>query len=190
MIIDAERIGSGHAPAGVRVDFQDRRGEAAPLPVDADRLGRLLAATLDRVGVPGPARVEVTWVDPDEIAQLNADHLDGDGPTDVLSFPLDPFPDEADTQGDPIDPLWGRMVGDVVIAPDVAAAQAAGHAGTPADELALLVVHAGLHLAGHDHAEPDERAAMVALERELLADHWGPLAADPWAPDHPAVGHG
>ena len=36
MIIDAERIGSGHAPAGVRVDFQDRRGEAAPLPVDAD----------------------------------------------------------------------------------------------------------------------------------------------------------
>ena len=41
---------------------------------------------------------------------------------------------------------------------------------TPADELRLLVTHGSLHLCGWDHAQPDEEAAMRALERRLLAD--------------------
>jgi len=38
-----------------------------------------------------------------------------------------------------------------------------------------------LHLLGMDHAEEAERLEMQARERELLAAHYGPLAADPWA---------
>jgi len=41
-------------------------------------------------------------------------------------------------------------------------------------------VHGILHLLGMDHADDDERVAMQARERELLAAHHGPLAADPW----------
>ena len=44
------------------------------------------------------------------------------------------------------------LLGDVVICPAVAAAQASEHAGTLDDELALLVVHGVLHVLGHDHA--------------------------------------
>jgi probable rRNA maturation factor len=72
------------------------------------------------------------------------------------------------------------MLGDIVICPEVASANAAGHTGTYDDEIALLLVHGLLHLLGMDHAEPTERAAMQARERELLERYHGPLARDPW----------
>ena len=162
----------------ISVEFDDARDRADPLPVDPARLMELLRATLEAEGVSGPAQVGLSLVDPAEIAQLNAEHLDGEGPTDVLSFPLEPFADP-DWPAGPGEPA--RLIGDVVVCPAVAEAQAAAHAGSPADELALLVVHAGLHLTGHDHAEPAEAAAMVTREREILKRCWGPLAGDPWA---------
>jgi probable rRNA maturation factor len=61
------------------------------------------------------------------------------------------------------------LLGDVVVCPAVAARNAPSHAGTYEDELALLLVHGILHVLGHDHAEADERARMVARERDLLA---------------------
>jgi probable rRNA maturation factor len=63
------------------------------------------------------------------------------------------------------------LLGDVVVCPAVAAEQAATHAGTLDDELALLVVHGVLHVLGHDHAEADETATMRARELELLQQH-------------------
>jgi len=69
----------------------------------------------------------------------------------------------------------------VVVCPAVAARNAPDHAGTYADELALLVVHGILHLLGMDHAEEAGRAVMQERERTLLAAHHGPLAGDPWA---------
>ena len=65
------------------------------------------------------------------------------------------------------------LLGDVVVCPKRAAAQAsenAGdlHDGTVEDEIALLVVHGILHVLGMDHAEPEETEAMQARERDLL----------------------
>ena len=161
---------------GPAVLTDDRRSAHADSD-DADlaALASLLAAVLAAEGVPADAECALSLVDPDEIAELKVEHLDGDGnPTDVLSFPIDggERPDNGP---------W--MVGDVVLCPAVADAQAAGHAGTPADELALLVVHGGLHLVGWDHATPDERDAMWARERELLTSLRGAPARDPWAPE-------
>jgi probable rRNA maturation factor len=95
-----------------------------------------------------------------------------DGPTDVLSFPLDAA-DAAVPDGVPV------LLGDVVVCPIVAAEQAPQHAGTLDDELALLVVHGVLHVLGHDHATPAETEVMQARERELLErHHWhGPAPA-------------
>ncbi len=76
----------------------------------------------------------------DEIAELHERYLHEDGPTDVLSFPLD---EEAGEDG-------LRQVGDVVIAPAVAARN---NPDDPAAELRLLLVHGILHLLGHDHME-------------------------------------
>src|SRR5436190_306364 len=72
------------------------------------------------------------------------------------------------------------FVADVVLSPAVAERQAATHAGTVDDEVALLVVHGILHVLGHDHAEPDEAATMRRRELELLETlHWqGAAPAD------------
>jgi probable rRNA maturation factor len=108
--------------------------------------------------------------------------MDGDGPTDVLAFPLDDelvepgrYPDSS-TSG-PVDPrARGEgpepplLLGDVVICPAVAARNAMSKGnGNTDDELALLVVHGVLHVLGHDHADDTDAAAMQAKERELLA---------------------
>ena len=159
------------ATAGPAVLVEDRRA-SDDTPVDVDALAGLLAAVLAAEGATSDAECSLSLVDPDEIAALKVEHLDGDGAaTDVLSFPIDGVDDPGDGQ-------W--MVGDVVLCPSVAAAQAPDHAGTPADELALLVVHGGLHLSGWDHADTDEQARMWARERELLTSLFGTPARDPW----------
>lgn len=156
--------------AGVAVVVSDEQTDVA---IDLDRWAELARAILQDEGRKG--ELTLTFVDVDEIAALNAEHLGRDGATDVLSFPLD-----ADLENSDLPSGWGPvLLGDVVICPAVAAAAAPTHAGTVDDELALLVVHGILHVLGHDHAEPDETQVMRARERELLeAHHWrGPAPA-------------
>jgi probable rRNA maturation factor len=141
-------------------------------PVDAPQWAGLVATVLAAEGVSGPGEVNLLFVDADAMAALNRLHMGADGPTDVLSFPID----AADELGDAEE----RLVGDLVVCPSVAFRNAPEHAGTYHDEVALLVVHGALHLLGHDHAEPGERRRMWARERELLAAHYGPLIRDPW----------
>ncbi len=61
--------------------------EQTDVDVDVDRWCRLAAATLRDAGRQG--ELTLTFVDRDEIAELNEQHLGKSGPTDVLSFPLD-----------------------------------------------------------------------------------------------------
>ncbi len=159
----------------------DRDGaERDDVPVDLAALAELLAVVLAEEGVPARAEASLQLVGADHIASLKAEHLDGDGAaTDVLSFPIDGAGHVADGTAPPSeDEPW--LVGDVVVCVEVAAAQAPGHAGTLEDELALLVVHGGLHLCGWDHAEDADREAMWARERELLAAAGRSPSLDPW----------
>ena len=141
--------------------------EQTVVDVDVDRWCRLAHAVVDDDGRRG--ELTLTFVERDEIAELNHEHLHELGPTDVLSFPLDADLDPADgsVAGLPV------LLGDVVVCPAVAAEQAPAHAGTLDDELALLVVHGVLHVLGHDHVTPSEAARMRTLELRLLqAHHW------------------
>ena len=156
----------------IHVSVMDRRS-AEHDHVDGDRYADLLDRTLRAEGVVPPAEVTLLWVDRDEMSELKGTHLGIDEPTDVLSFPLDGAEGTSELGGP-------QLVGDVVICPAVAAAQAPQHAGQFDDEVALLVVHGGLHLVGHDHAAPGERDRMWNRERELLTTHWGEFARDPW----------
>ena len=85
--------------------------------------------------------------------------MDGAGPTDVLSFPLDD--DDTDLFAD-----QPRLLGDVLICPEVVARQATGD---PDDEMALMVVHGVLHILGMDHQDEHEAAEMKAAEQRHLA---------------------
>ncbi len=130
-------------------------------PVAGDRLLRLASFVLADQHVPDAMEVSLLFVDSGAIAELNAHHMGKQGPTDVLAFPID-LPGET-RAGEP------AILGDVVLCPEVAAAQAREHAVTPDAEMELLVVHGLLHLLGHDHSEPSERARMFGLTDRLLA---------------------
>ena len=142
--------------------------EQAQVPVDIARWGRLAEGVLVAEGVRGHAELSLLFVSEEDIAELNEEFLGEAGPTDVLAFPIDgelvevddgPGPHRRGPDRPPADPGdLPLLLGDVVVCPSVAAAQAAAHAGTVDDELALLVVHGVLHVLGHDHAEAEERA--------------------------------
>jgi probable rRNA maturation factor len=172
-----------------RIDVQRR--EDVPRVVPATRLASAIAGALSAAGAPSPAGVSLILTDDAELAELNATHMGKDGPTDVLSFPLLPPeafpPHQAGPQGGrgvapspafALPPGERLHLGDLVVSVERAIEQAeAGRGGqtgdvrsTAADELRLLVTHGSLHLCGWDHAQPEEEAAMRALERRLLAD--------------------
>jgi probable rRNA maturation factor len=129
---------------------------------DEDLLG-LARHVLAARRVPDEMELALLLVDADTIAALNAEHLGGDGPTDVLAFPIDQ-PGESPPGGPAI-------LGDVVLCPAIAHEQAAGLGRSPADEVRLLTVHGILHLLGMDHADPVEEREMFALTDELLASY-------------------
>ncbi len=176
-----------------RIDVVRRDGVERLLP--ATRLADAIAAALDAAGAPSPASIGLVLSDDAELAELNSEHMGKDGATDVLSFPLlapAAFPDHPGKArpGDPGDPgdmtfaaggfvlPPGRRVhlGDIIVsverAVDQAEAGRGGHTGDvrwdARDELRLLVTHGTLHVCGWDHAEPEEEAAMRALELALL----------------------
>ena len=159
-------------PISVNVSRVDDPDEPAIGAIDVDRWARLVSSVLAAEGVAGPGELNVLFVGDDEIAELNIEHLGHEGPTDVLSFPIDGV--------DELELGEVRLVGDILVSPATAARNAPEHAGSFEDEIALLVVHGTLHLLGHDHAEPGERDRMWARERELLAELHGPLVRDPW----------
>jgi probable rRNA maturation factor len=175
--------GPRSSPGAVIVVAAD---EQAELDVDVERWARLAESALRDLGVTG--ELTLTFVDTEEMTALNHDHMGVDGPTDVLSFPLDapdlvaiargtsPVSLEEHTSPYEDVPL---LLGDVVICPSVAATAAPDHAGTLDDELALLVVHGVLHLLGHDHAHEEDATVMRAAELDLLERlHWsGPAPA-------------
>ncbi|OGO53877.1 MAG: rRNA maturation RNase YbeY [Chloroflexi bacterium RBG_16_72_14] len=168
-----------------RIDVERRDGVPRLLPATA--LARVIVAALEAAGAPRPASLGLILADDGELAVLNEQHMGKVGPTDVLSFPLLPpeaFPSHpgAPAAGAPVKPFalppgTRRHLGDIVVsverAIDQAAAGRGGQTGNMRwdahDELRLLVTHGTLHVCGWDHAEPDEEAAMRALERNLLA---------------------
>jgi probable rRNA maturation factor len=115
---------------------------------------RLLTA-LDEAG----SSVSLSFVRDPAIRDLNREHRGKDAPTDVLSFPLVEAGD-AYAGGE-------RLLGDIVISIDTARRQAADYDAPLAREVERLLIHGLLHLLGHDHMEPGERAAMEAEERRL-----------------------
>ena len=161
-----------------RVDLIVREGVRSP--VSRMVLARAVAAALDLVAAPSPASIGLILSSDAELTELNAAHMGKDGPTDVLSFPLLP-PDAFAVGAPPPDvprPPRSRIhLGDIIVSVERAREQAeTGHGGqtgevrwSVADELRLLVTHGTLHICGQDHAEPDQEAAMRALERQLLA---------------------
>jgi probable rRNA maturation factor len=131
--------------------------------IDESALLRLAAFALDHLRVHPDADLAIMLVDEAAMEQLHVQWMDEPGPTDVLSFPMDELRPGTD---DDITPAG--LLGDIVLCPQVAAAQAAKEGHPLSEELLLLTAHGILHLLGFDHAEPDEEREMFGIQRDIL----------------------
>ena len=131
--------------------------------IDEAVLLRLTEHNLAQLNVSPDADLAILLVDEGAMEALHVQWMDEPGPTDVLSFPMDELRPGRD--GEPTPP---GLLGDVVLCPQVAEAQAKAAGHTTAEELLLLTVHGILHLLGYDHSNPTEERTMFALQRKLL----------------------
>jgi len=141
------------------VEVNDESGAANDLVA----LAAVSRHVLDTLRIHPLAELSVLLVDAPTMTRLHVQWMDEPGPTDVLSFPMDELrPGSDDREPEP------GLLGDVVLCPQVARAQATQAGHSTDDELQLLCVHGILHLLGYDHAAPAEEREMFRLQRELL----------------------
>jgi probable rRNA maturation factor len=157
--------------------------EQQDVPLDGLRWQRLAEAVLHEEGVRGQAELALLFVSVETISEMNRVHMEHEGPTDVLAFPIDmvdasratgptarsatPVPARSDGGELPL------VLGDVVVCPAIAKQQAPHHAGSLDDELALLITHGILHVLGYDHDDDRSATRMRERERSLLESlHW------------------
>jgi probable rRNA maturation factor len=133
--------------------------EALP---DARQLARQAARAAFKAGagVCGEVELGVVLTGDSEQRRLNRDFRGRDAPTNVLSFAAAAGVPPA---GAPL------LLGDVVLAFETVAQEAAARGRPLADRLTHLVVHGTLHLLGWDHQSEAEAAAMELLETAILA---------------------
>ncbi len=120
---------------------------------------RTCIAVLRMEKFEGPAEISVTFVDNDQIKELNAQYREKDFATDVLSFPMgnDGIYDT--------DPKTGaKILGDVVISMEKAQEQAILYGHTIQREVAYLTAHSVLHLLGYDHMKNLDKVRMREKE--------------------------
>jgi len=136
--------------------------------LDITEFVRLARFTLRRMRVHPEAELCLKLVDEPTMAEFNSRYLGKSGPTDVLSFPMDEL--RPGHEGDLDD---AGILGDMLLCPQYATAQAPTYSRAPEDEMHLLTIHGILHLLGYDHAEPGEEQEMFALQARLLAEWQG-----------------
>lgn len=137
------------------IEIENRSGQLVP----ESEVLKLMEFSLRELGLNPECELTLAFIDDEEMAQLHEKWMDLPGTTDVMSFPMDELR--------PKDPEPG-ILGDIVISPLVARAQAdkAGHSYE--HEVKILAAHGLLHLLGYDHQEPEAERTMYALQEDLV----------------------
>ncbi|CAB0561359.1 endoribonuclease YbeY [Corynebacterium diphtheriae] len=136
--------------------------------VNEEALIDVATFVLGEMDVHPDAEATISVVDVATMSDLHVRWMNLEGPTDVMSFPMDeltPGMGRPDAQ-----PFGPAMLGDIILCPEFAAKQAAKAGHDMGHELALLTTHGCLHLLGYDHIEPEDEQEMFALQNELLQD--------------------
>ena len=137
------------------IEIENRSGQLAP----ESEVLKLMQFAIKELGLNSECELSLAFINDEEMAQLHEKWMDLPGTTDVMSFPMDELK--------PNDPEPG-ILGDIVISPLVARAQAdkAGHSYE--HEVKILATHGLLHLLGYDHQEPETEREMFALQEDLV----------------------
>jgi probable rRNA maturation factor len=151
--------------------IEDDRWRALDLEALANRAA---TAALAQIGLaPEGFLVALLAANDDRIAALNADFRGKPQPTNVLSWPSEErspvrpgLAPEAPAPGTAEDP---EELGDIALAYDTCAREAAEAEKAMADHVTHLVVHGMLHLLGYDHVDDADAALMEGIEVQALA---------------------
>lgn len=138
----------------------DLRTEVPVPEIDSRALKAAAKKLLSATG-RGDAELSILLTGDSEMRTLNKTHRGKDKATDVLSFPAE-----------------GARLGDIAISVDTARRQAAQYDAPLQNEIHRLLIHGILHVLGHDHHRPDERAIMEAEEKRLAS-----VISMPWPYD-------
>ena len=137
------------------IEISNRSGINCP----ENEVYKLLSFAIKELGLSTECDLTLTFIDDIEMEQLHFQWMELPGSTDVMSFPMDELK--------PNDPTPG-ILGDIVISPKFAEANAkkAGH--STEHEIKILAAHGLLHLIGYDHQEVPEEKIMFALQEDLV----------------------
>jgi len=138
------------------VELVNRSGALVP----ETQIHTLINYGIEYMELNPECEISLTFVDPQEMEELHIKWMDEPGTTDVLSFPMD----MPATKGEVV------TLGDIVIAPAVAAKQAIDAGHSVEQEIYILATHGLLHILGYDHADPDEEKVMFALQEKIVKE--------------------
>lgn len=121
--------------------------------------------------LPEDTEMSITFVNNEEIHEINREYREKDAPTDVISFALeDEGFDELPINLEGFD--IPRNIGDIIVSVEKIAEQANDFNHSFERELGFLVVHGFLHLNGYDHMNEADEKEMFDLQRKIL-DNYG-----------------
>ncbi|WP_071432986.1 rRNA maturation RNase YbeY [Angelakisella massiliensis] len=129
---------------------------------------RCCTAVLDAENFEGSAEVSVSFINNQEIKELNAQYRGKDIETDVLSFPLG-----ENGNYDVNHETGAKMLGDIVISVEKAVSQAELYGHTLQREIGFLTVHSMLHLLGYDHENGGLEATLMREKEEEILSRLG-----------------
>jgi probable rRNA maturation factor len=138
------------------IELVNRSGALVP---DKEMIS-LLDYGIEYMELNPECEISLSFVDVQEMEELHIKWMQEDGPTDVLSFPMD-MPEGKDDV---------VTLGDIVISPAVAAKQATNSGHSVEHEMYILATHGLLHILGYDHADPDEEKIMFALQEKIVKE--------------------
>lgn len=157
----------------IQIDYETDK----ELGIDYSSLAKLVAEKiLDMEECPYEASVNLVLTDNEEIKSVNSEFRSVYTPTDVLSFPMIPFPAPGDYSVVEEDDSFfdldtgELLLGDIMISVEKAVAQAEEYGHSIKREFCFLVAHSMLHLLGYDHMAPEEAEVMEKKQRAALEE--------------------
>ncbi|WOC32421.1 MULTISPECIES: rRNA maturation RNase YbeY [Caproicibacterium] len=150
----------------IRVMIENKQ-KAVKIPTGLRMLVRRCCnAVLRMEHFDSSAEISVTFVDNEQIHQLNKQYRDKDMPTDVLSFPM------GENGVYDVDHTTGaKILGDIVISMEKATEQAERYGHSLEREVGYLTAHSMLHLLGYDHEDGGiQRVRMREKEEQVMAE--------------------
>ncbi len=114
--------------------------------------------------------ISLTFAGTQQMAEINKEYREAEGPTDVLSFAM--WESDEGAFDPPSD--WDNLpLGDIIVCPEVVAKNAEENGKSAESEMVLVICHGFLHLIGFDHAEEEERAAMWERQERMVKEFFG-----------------